>query len=301
MFYEEEERFLNPDLLHVVRRELYAINSNYDVTPYGLKYVPTHTEDGIPIRKLYVSNLPPKTTRSELFGVFAPYGFIKSCWLRMGDKGPNKTPTPTYAFVTYSNPADAHKALQAPGHEKTLRGRNLRISPADSWHQPAEDADGRGRWKPRGQRRSEAHATSTENSVQPPEVSNSEWVSDNGDAAEATTSATDAPMDNPESKEEVKESEMEPDYTILDVLNRDCLAHIMSYVPIRDLIRSERVSKTWQNMVREYLAGKEEETMLLMFDKAFDTIGQVVNTFGRSLVPSFTYYKHYKAVSSIDF
>ncbi|XP_035447343.2 uncharacterized protein LOC118274089 isoform X1 [Spodoptera frugiperda] len=260
MFYEEEERFLNPDLLHVVRRELLltfpdAINSNYDVTPYGLKYVPTHTEDGIPIRKLYVSNLPPKTTRSELFGVFAPYGFIKSCWLRMGDKGPNKTPTPTYAFVTYSNPADAHKALQAPGHEKTLRGRNLRISPADSWHQPAEDADGRGRWKPRGQRRSEAHATTTENSVQPPEVSNSEWVSDNGDAAEATTSATDAPMDNPESKEEVKESEMEPDYTILDVLNRDCLAHIMSYVPIRDLIRSERVSKTWQNMVREYLAG----------------------------------------------
>lgn len=254
MFYEEEERFLNPDILHVVRRELYAINSNYDVTPYGLKYVPTHTEDGIPIRKLYVSNLPPKTTRSELFGVFAPYGFIKSCWLRMGDKGPNKTPTPTYAFVTYSNPADAHKALQAPGHEKTLRGRNLRISPADSWHQPAEDADGRGRWKPRGQRRSEAHATTTENSVHPPEVSNSEWVADNGDAAEATTSATDAPL-NPESKEDAKDSETTPEYTILDVLNSDCLAHIMSYVPIRDLIRSERVSKTWQNMVREYLAG----------------------------------------------
>lgn len=255
MFYEEEERFLNPDILHVVRRELYAINSNYDVTPYGLKYVPTHTEDGIPIRKLYVSNLPPKTTRSELFGVFAPYGFIKSCWLRMGDKGPNKTPTPTYAFVTYSNPADAHKALQAPGHEKTLRGRNLRISPADSWHQPAEDADGRGRWKPRGQRRSEAHATTTENSVHPPEVSNSEWVADNGDAAEATTSATDAPLENPESKEDAKDSETTPEYTILDVLNSDCLAHIMSYVPIRDLIRSERVSKTWQNMVREYLAG----------------------------------------------
>ncbi|KAH9629791.1 hypothetical protein HF086_009918 [Spodoptera exigua] len=255
MFYEEEERFLNPDILHVVRRELYAINSNYDVTPYGLKYVPTHTEDGIPIRKLYVSNLPPKTTRSELFGVFAPYGFIKSCWLRMGDKGPNKTPTPTYAFVTYSNPADAHKALQAPGHEKTLRGRNLRISPADSWHQPAEDADGRGRWKPRGQRRNEAHAATTENSVQPLEVSNSEWVSESGDAAEATTSATDAPMDNTEAKEDAKDSDTEPNYTILDVLNRDCLAHIMSYVPIRDLIRSERVSKTWQHMVREYLQG----------------------------------------------
>lgn len=27
----------------------------------------------------------------------------------MEDKGPNKSPTPTYAFVTYSNPLDAHK------------------------------------------------------------------------------------------------------------------------------------------------------------------------------------------------
>lgn len=41
-----------------------------------------------------------------------------------------------------------NRALQAPIHEKTLRGRNLRISPADSWHQPSEDSDGRVRWKP---------------------------------------------------------------------------------------------------------------------------------------------------------
>lgn len=40
------------------------------------------------------------------------------------------------------------RALQAPHNEKTLRGRSLRISPADSWHQPAEEADGRVRWKP---------------------------------------------------------------------------------------------------------------------------------------------------------
>lgn len=55
-----------------------------------------------------------------------------------------------------------NRALQAPLHEKTLRGRNLRISPADSWHQPAEDADGRGRWKPRGQRRPVGNAASAE-------------------------------------------------------------------------------------------------------------------------------------------
>ncbi|PZC84030.1 hypothetical protein B5X24_HaOG206376 [Helicoverpa armigera] len=257
MYYDEEERYPNPDLLHVVRRELYAINSNLEVTPYGLKYVPTHTEDGIPIRKLYVSNLPPKTTRSELFGVFAPYGFIKSCWLRMGDKGPNRTPTPTYAFVTFSNPADAHKALQAPVHEKTLRGRNLRISPADSWHQPPEDADGRGRWKPRGQRRHDGNAAAAVPGIPQPEVNNSDWVSENADTAEATTSATEVPIlqENTETQEEEKDSDMESCYTILDVLNRDCLTHILSYVPIRDLIRSERVSKTWQIMVREYLQG----------------------------------------------
>lgn len=53
-----------------------------------------------------------QTTRTELFGVFAQYGFIKSCWLRMGEKGPNKTLAPTYAFVTFSNPADAHKYVR---------------------------------------------------------------------------------------------------------------------------------------------------------------------------------------------
>lgn len=31
---------------------------------FGLRSVPTHTEDGIPIRKLYVSNLPSKVSRN---------------------------------------------------------------------------------------------------------------------------------------------------------------------------------------------------------------------------------------------
>lgn len=45
-------------------------------------------------------------------------------------------------------------------------------------------------------------------------------------------------------------------YGILDVLNPDCLSHIMSYVPLRDLIRSERVSKRWQMMVQEFIVGE---------------------------------------------
>ncbi|KAL0821127.1 hypothetical protein ABMA28_005748 [Loxostege sticticalis] len=244
-FDDDDDRFLNPEILHVVHRELYAITSNLEIARYGLRSVPTHTEDGIPIRKLYVSNLPPKTTRTELFNVFAPYGFIKSCWLRMGDKGPNRTPTPTYAFVTFSNPADAHKALQAPNHEKILRGRNLRISPADSWHQPVEDEDNKVRWKPRGNRRADGNASPASNSADPQSSApNGECSTDSSEPN--TSDANTTPV-------EEEPVEAEPSYNILDILNRDCLTHVLTFIPINDLIRSERVSKSWQNMVLEYL------------------------------------------------
>ncbi|XP_063830057.1 F-box/LRR-repeat protein 7-like isoform X2 [Ostrinia nubilalis] len=243
MFFEDDddervERFLNPEILHVVHRELYAFTANLDYARYGVgvRSVPTHTEDGIPIRKIYVSNLPPKTTRTELFNVFAQYGFIKSCWLRMGDKGPNRIPTPTYAFVTFSNPADAHKALLAPNHEKILRGRSLRISPADSWHQPAEDEDNKFK-KPRGNTRNKSHASNSKD----PQSSNA-----NG---ESSTDSNETSEGNPSEETE----DAEPTYNILDVLNRDCMTHVLTFIPIIDLIRSERVSKSWQNMVTEYL------------------------------------------------
>lgn len=45
-------------------------------------------------------------------------------------------------------------------------------------------------------------------------------------------------------------------YGILDILNRDCLDHILSYVPILDIIRTERVSKRWQIMMQEHLEGE---------------------------------------------
>lgn len=326
MYFEEEDRFGDPDLLQVVRRELYAINSHLEVTPYGLKYIPTHTEDGIPIRKLYVSNLPPKTTRAELHDVFAQYGFIKSCWLRIGDKGPNRTPSATYAFVTFSNPADAHKALQAPAHEKTLRGRNLRISPADSWHQPVEESDAH--YQPNRvmlptfpvktrlddlvtleeMSNRDDQPTTSENSagIEAAEVESMGlhhelMMSDAFDLEEFTekyleyrrgcplvmdagvsrgvtvkptcryacarmcgeSSSNAGKSETPAQPEPQSESGLRPDtptglpegLNILDILNRDCLTHILSYVPIRDLILSERVSKTWQSMVHEYVSG----------------------------------------------
>ncbi|XP_052742417.1 uncharacterized protein LOC112045569 [Bicyclus anynana] len=244
-FDDEDEAYFNPELFNVVRRELFAISSNLSLTHFGLRTtIPTHTEDGIPIRKLYVSNLPPKTTRAELFGVFAQYGFIKSCWLRMGDRGPYRPSVPTYAFVTFSNPADAHKALLAPTHEKMLRGRSLKISPADSWHQPSEDPNGVINWNPQ-------QVYLRDGSSNMPNCGSTQEIGNNEEELPVTVVAENNDKEE-EAINDVNEEDNEP-YNMLDILNMDCLSHILSYVSIRDLIRSERVSKRWQNMIQEYL------------------------------------------------
>ncbi|XP_047505716.1 dynein regulatory complex subunit 6-like [Pieris napi] len=239
MYFENDfeiEVFNHSHLFQVLSGGVCDIASRYD----NVRSVPTHTEDGIPIRKLYVSNLPAKTTRSELFGIFAPYGFIKSCWLRMGDRGPNRSPTPTYAFVTFSNPADAHKALLAPFHEKQLRGYNLRISPADSWHQPVEDSEGRVHWKPLGER--------TDARLCPNDL-------DQHPGSEVSIAGSSANHDGETNSQKSEEDDDSDSYNILNILNQDCMSHILSYVPVLDLIRSERVSKRWRNMINEHLQG----------------------------------------------
>lgn len=59
------------------------------------------------------------------------------------------------------------RALQAPHHEKTLRGRNLKISPADSWHQPVEDEDNKICWKTRAPKRGDEDSSPATNSTDP--------------------------------------------------------------------------------------------------------------------------------------
>ncbi|XP_068622662.1 F-box/LRR-repeat protein 7-like isoform X2 [Battus philenor] len=251
MYFElEDDALVQHELLNVVSRELFAFTSSFDGS-YRLRSIPTHTEDGIPIRKIYVTNLPPKTTRNELFGVFAQYGFIKSCWIRMGDRAPNRNLCPAYAFVTFSNPADAHKALQAPYHERALRGRNLRISPADSWHQPAEDSEGRVLWKSYGQQSEDMPSPSNNNDKQANGIS----VRELSDQIEPETDGTATVAVNDLPKAGEKEVENTRRYCLLDILNADCVHHILRYVSLRDLIRSERVSKRWRMMIQEYIHG----------------------------------------------
>ncbi|XP_063545806.1 F-box/LRR-repeat protein 7-like [Cydia strobilella] len=203
--------FILPEELHdgvANRVRICVLSSNHRGNRGNdLQSVPTHTEDGILIRKLHVSNLPPETSETELLGVFAQYGCIKSCHLQMRGR---------YAFVTFINPTDAHRALMASYQKVMLQGYRLKTSPADSWHQPVEDADGQVRWKP----------------------TNRQY----GRILKFLLFFIHFII-NAEEKET---------YTILDILNWDCLAHVLSFVPIIDLIRSERVSKRWQCMVQEH-------------------------------------------------
>ncbi|XP_063547130.1 F-box/LRR-repeat protein 7-like [Cydia strobilella] len=187
--------------------------------------VPAHTEDGISIRTIYIRNLPPKISRIELLGVFAQYGCIKNCHLQMGGRGPTKYAL--YAFVTFKYPIDALRALLAPDQTKIHQGYQLKTFPADSWHQPAEDADGQVTWEPEH----------------------------NGQVPLASSSGEAGPQDNSANANREEKDTTENTHTILDILKWDCLAHVLSFVPIIDLIRSERVSKRWQCMVQEHYNG----------------------------------------------
>lgn len=72
------------------------------------------------------------------------------------------------------------------------------------------------------------------------------------DIAPETTNTENPEPEIPEEPAEETPEVNEP-FDILDILNQDCLMNILSYIPITDLIRSERVSKRWQSMVQEYL------------------------------------------------
>ncbi|XP_047987343.1 uncharacterized protein LOC125227160 [Leguminivora glycinivorella] len=50
-------------------------------------------------------------------------------------------------------------------------------------------------------------------------------------------------------------AEVNNDRTILDYLNEDCWRAVLQYVPVQDLIRTERASRQWQAVLLTYLRG----------------------------------------------
>ncbi|XP_043278174.1 putative RNA-binding protein EEED8.10 isoform X2 [Venturia canescens] len=98
---------------------------------YNLCTLLEETDEGVPVRKLFISNLADRTSNKDLEKIFSIYGSVESCYLKRNNGKSN------FAFVTFSNSADALKARQAAcAMTIQLHCRLLRVSPADSWHQP---------------------------------------------------------------------------------------------------------------------------------------------------------------------
>ncbi|XP_033315548.1 F-box/LRR-repeat protein 7-like [Bombus bifarius] len=86
------------------------------------------TEDGVPIRKLFISNLAERTSFKDLIKLFSKYGNVESCFLRRNQGNSN------YAFITFNSVEAAASARYDEGIR--LHNRDLRVFAADSWHQP---------------------------------------------------------------------------------------------------------------------------------------------------------------------
>ncbi|XP_071653271.1 putative RNA-binding protein EEED8.10 [Temnothorax longispinosus] len=88
--------------------------------------------DGVPIRKLFVTNLARETNKNHIRTFFSTYGHVHACRFVYRNQGINNC-----AFVTFTKAADAATAMR-DGIEKriTLHDRRLKVRPAYSWYQP---------------------------------------------------------------------------------------------------------------------------------------------------------------------
>ncbi|HLX69224.1 MAG TPA: RNA-binding protein [Verrucomicrobiae bacterium] len=76
--------------------------------------------------KLYIGNLSPNTTESQILDLFKQSGNVTSCQL-ITDKGTNKSKG--FAFVEMGSESEAAKAM-ADRNGKELDGRALRVNEA---------------------------------------------------------------------------------------------------------------------------------------------------------------------------
>ncbi|CAD6211825.1 GSCOCG00003851001-RA-CDS [Cotesia congregata] len=89
------------------------------------------TEDNVPIRKLFIGNLAERTSNKDLEKLFSAYGKIEACYVKRVDGRSH------FGFITYVDVESTVRARQASHRmELKLHSRILRVTAADSWHQP---------------------------------------------------------------------------------------------------------------------------------------------------------------------
>ncbi|XP_049790702.1 F-box/LRR-repeat protein 7-like isoform X2 [Schistocerca nitens] len=165
-----------------------------------------------PIRKIFVGNISPGTTRAELKECFDSYGVVLDAVVIV-DK--NACKRKYYGFVTFLVPAQACSAMMKSKtlHGITLNGKRLYVAPADSWHQPYQAADGTLVLDP--------------------------WRGSQSASAGGTKKV--APILQ-------QDTDVEESLCMVNILNDDCLMHVFSYLSCYERIAIERVCKRWQSI-----------------------------------------------------
>uniref|UniRef100_A0A1B6LC54 RRM domain-containing protein n=1 Tax=Graphocephala atropunctata TaxID=36148 RepID=A0A1B6LC54_9HEMI len=192
------------------RRSRHVVNSRnrtpQDINPLMVQ----QTIDGIPIRKLYITNISIEVRRFEMYHIFGQFGQIMNVFLGVSKNDNSKQ----FAFITFANPQDAAQVLARKVFCDS-KGRRMYALAADSWHQPQEMSNGEIIWKT--DRKNQARAEESE---------------EEDDQTAETPEVLEGPVETPDES--------------LNGLNDDCLLHIFSFLTYKEIAGVERVCKRWQ-------------------------------------------------------
>ncbi|XP_075210215.1 putative RNA-binding protein EEED8.10 [Lycorma delicatula] len=180
--------------------------------------------DGIPIRKVFVSNIPKEVKNNELFFIFKQFGEIVQVFISR--KNSNKKTT--FGFVTFRKTEDAACALSQK-KPLVVRHKRLTVVPADSWHQPLVNPDGSVQF----------YASFCYNKNKHNAEKNQ---SDEGDSDDDNVGSVGSIVVTNLSSQEAEQCP-------ISRLNDDCLWHIFSHLPLNTQITASKVCKRWQTVI----------------------------------------------------
>ncbi|XP_057328188.1 F-box/LRR-repeat protein 7-like [Microplitis mediator] len=173
--------------------------------------LPSSSEEKKPIRKLYISNFWGKVNPTILKDLFSQYGEIIEC------RGPFvNIRGHHFAFITFSKPEEAHKALEAGRRKEVILFKNkpLNIMPSFPHTQPTESQI----------KKLLSKKTKKKRKKTKPENQNKN-----------------------KNKKKTKNIKT-PKIDYINKIDDDCLINIFVLLPMNDRMRIERVCKRWQDV-----------------------------------------------------
>jgi hypothetical protein len=177
-----------------------------------------YTEDNIPVRTLYAAPIPHFFNEQDVKSYFIRFGLVEN--VNIYSNKHHK-----FSFITFNNCEDAVKCLRHTKH--TLNRKKLRVSIADSWHQP-------------------------KTTVPPPQ---NEHQPEPEDGPSTSTAACGSSPSSPSSSTTPDSKTIEPaaqenlaGYQLL-FLNDDCLMHIFSFLDIYELVKIVDVCPRFREII----------------------------------------------------